>query len=69
MTMNGKRDNFAMDDFRACAKAASMKKGRAETIVKEVRQTVSRWREYADDAGVPPAWRDQIQANLRLQTP
>jgi len=66
MTMNGKRDHFTMDDFNACAKAASMKRGRAETIVKEVRQTISRWREYADDAGVPPSLRDRIQTALRL---
>jgi len=68
MTMNGKRDNFALEDFKACAKVASMKRGRADTIVDEVLKTVSRWRDYADEAGVSPAWRDRIQHTLRLQS-
>ena len=67
MTMNGKRNDFAMEDFKACAKAASMKRGRAETIVNEVIETVSRWRDYADEAGVFPAWRDHIQDTLRVK--
>jgi len=66
MTMNGKRDDFTMDDFRACARFASMKRGRAEAIVKQVQNTVSRWREYADDARVKLDWRDRIQTALRL---
>ena len=41
MTMNGKRDNFTLDDFNACAKKASMKRGRAAKIVSEVQATVS----------------------------
>ena len=67
MTVNGKRDNFTMEDFKACAKIASMKRGRAETIVNEVLEAVSRWRDYADQAGVSPAMRDQIQHALRLK--
>ena len=67
MTMNGIRDNFTLQDFKACAKAASMKRGRADAIVDEVLKTVSRWRNYADEAGVSPAWRDRIQHTLRLK--
>ncbi len=67
MTMNGKRDNFTKEDFKACARVASMKRGRAETIVNEVLETVSRWRDYADEAGVLPAWRDHIQKTLRVK--
>lgn len=67
MTLNGKRDDFVLDDFVACAKSASMKRGRAEAIVKEVQETVSRWRSYAEEAGVPADWRDKIQRVLRLQ--
>jgi len=55
-----------MDDFIACTKSASMKRGRAEAIVGEVRDTVSRWNEYADQAGVSPLIRDQIRRSLRL---
>jgi serine/threonine-protein kinase HipA len=66
MTINGKRDDFCLDDFEACARTVSMKRGRAKTIVHEVLEVVSRWRDYADQAGVSPAWRDQIQNMLRL---
>jgi serine/threonine-protein kinase HipA len=67
MTLNGKRNQFLMDDFRACARSAAMKRGRAEVIVEEVRKVVSRWREYADAAGVPAMFRDHIHKTLRLR--
>lgn len=66
MTLNGKGDDFVLDDFKACAKAASMKRGRTETIIEEVRTVVARWREYADEAGVNPEQREKIQRTLRL---
>lgn len=67
MTMNGKRDNFTLEDFKACAKTASMKRGRAEAIIEEVREKILHWRDYADEVGVPAAWREQIQSTLRLE--
>ncbi len=66
MTINGKRDGFTLEDFKACAKSVSMKRGRAEAIIEEVRSAVSRWGEYADEAGVPPSQRDMIQDVLHL---
>ena len=66
MTLNFKQDDFVLDDFKACAKAGSMKRGRAETIIDEVQSVVSRWRDYADEAGVLPDQRDRIQNALRL---
>jgi serine/threonine-protein kinase HipA len=67
MTMNGKREKFTTNDFKACAKAASMKRGRAETIIAEVQATVSRWRSFADEAGVPDAARESIHQTLHLK--
>lgn len=69
MTLNGKRDGFTLADFRACAKGASMKRGRAEAIIEEIRAAVSRWPDYAQEAQVAPAWRKQIRQNLRLKLP
>lgn len=66
MTLNGKRNGFTMEDFKICAKTASMKRGISRAIIDEVQSVVSRWREYADDARVEPSWRDQIQRTLRL---
>ncbi|MGY8814999.1 MAG: type II toxin-antitoxin system HipA family toxin [Gammaproteobacteria bacterium] len=67
MSINEKRDNFTLEDFKACAKTVSMKRGRAEKIIDEVKQVVSRWKEYADDVGVTPSARDGIQNVLRLK--
>jgi len=66
MTMNGKRDDFAVDDFRACAKSALLKRGRTETIIDEVRAAVSKWPDYADQAELAANWRKQIQKHHRL---
>lgn len=67
MTLNGKRDRFVLDDFKACAKAASMKRGRAETIIDEIRAVVARWRDYAKAADVTPEHRERIWKTLRLE--
>jgi serine/threonine-protein kinase HipA len=66
MTMNGKRDNFTLEDFGLCAKSAIMKKGRAETIIEEVQAAVRRWPEFAAQARVGDEWRELIQRSYRL---
>lgn len=65
MTLNGKRDDFKVTDFRACAKNALMKRGRADDILGEVRAALKRWPEFAERAGVINVWRKQIRHNLR----
>ena len=67
MTMSGKRDNFTLEDFNACAKKVSMKRGRAAKIVAEVQATVSRWGSFAEKAGVPDVVRERIQRTLNLK--
>jgi serine/threonine-protein kinase HipA len=67
MTMNGKRDHFTMEDFNACAKTASMKRGRAAKIAAEVQATVSKWKSFAQKAGVPDGVREKIQRTLNLK--
>ena len=67
MTMNGKRDNFTLDDFNACAKKASMKRGRAAKIVSKVQATVSKWKSFAEQAGLPDGVRQKIQRTLNLK--
>ncbi len=69
MTMNGKRDGFTREDFRACAKSTSMKRGRAESIVEEVRAAVKRWPEYAEQARVADDAREAIERTHRLEFP
>ena len=66
MTINGKRDDFTLEDFHACGRSALLKQGQARTILNKVQDVVSRWRDYADQAGVNPNHRDKIQNALRL---
>ena len=67
MTMNGKRSGFTLKDFKACAKSASMKRGRAETIIEEVRNVVAQWRDYADESHVNLEQRAKIESALRVE--
>ena len=67
MTMNGKRGDFTLEDFKACAKSASMKRGRAETIIDEVRNVVVQWRDYAEESHVNSEQRDKIERALKLE--
>ena len=69
MTVNGKRDGFTMADLKACARTALMKRGRAQHIIAEVREAVSRWPDYADRVGIPAPTRDGIGRTLRLDIP
>lgn len=66
MTLNGKRDAFTLEDFRACARTASLKRGRAEAILAEVQAVVMRWPDYAEQAQLAAATRDAIRRALRV---
>ena len=69
MTLNGKRDGFTLEDFESCAKSALMKRGRAATILDEVRTAVKRWPKFAAEARLPERWRDKIRKTHRLSFP
>ncbi len=66
MTVNGKRDGFASEDFEACAKSAMMKRGRAATILAEVQDAVRRWPEFAAEAQLSDEWCSKIEKSHRL---
>jgi serine/threonine-protein kinase HipA len=66
MTLNGKRDGFVRDDFRACAKVAGLKRGRAEEILHQVIDAVERWPEFAAASGVPEDTAARIRRAHRL---
>ena len=65
MSLNGKRDDFELEDFKACAKTVSMKRGRAEEILNQVQNAVLRWLDFADEAGVAEADARKIQTTQR----
>jgi serine/threonine-protein kinase HipA len=67
MSVNNQRDSFSIDDFRACAQVAGLKRGRGEKLLNEVTTAVAAWKICAAKAGVPSKWRAEIQSNLRLK--
>ena len=68
MTLNGKRERFRIRDFESCGELARLKQGEAKAIIREIQAVVSKWRDYADEVGVPPAKRDNIHKVLRLES-
>jgi len=66
MTMNGKRTDFTLEDFRSCAKTATLKRGRAEFIVNEVCTAAQNWKEFAATAGIKESRSKQIERTFRL---
>ena len=66
MSMNGKRDEFTLEDFLACAQSASLNKSRAATIVKEVHAVVAEWPRFAQAACVGQGWLRAIDPTLRV---
>lgn len=53
MTVNGKTNNFDMADLLAVAAHADIKPPKAAKIISDVINTVKRWPEFAEQAGVP----------------
>jgi serine/threonine-protein kinase HipA len=66
MTVNGKRDDFKLEDLQSCAKSALLKRGRAEAILEEVEAAVKRWPEFSARAGLSDEWREAIRRQHRL---
>jgi serine/threonine-protein kinase HipA len=66
MSLNGKRDNFDLEDFRACAKTVSMKRGRAEEILEDVQNAVLRWKEFSTLAKVSDSFIAKVESAHRL---
>ena len=69
MTLNGKRDGFTLGDFHACARVASLKRGRAQLLLGEISDVVSRWPAFAAEAGVVPRDIERIARTHRLTFP
>jgi serine/threonine-protein kinase HipA len=67
MSLNGKRDNFVEEDFLDFAKTAGLKRGRDKTILAEVRDAVTRWPSFADQAGIAEKFRKQIAQLHRVE--
>ncbi len=69
MTLNGKRDGFSRTDFEQCARSVSLKRGRADAILAEVRDAVAKWPVHAAGAGIDEPDVRRIGSTHRLDLP
>jgi serine/threonine-protein kinase HipA len=69
MSVAGKRDSFTVQDLRACAQTASLKRGTADRILAEVHDAVTDWPRFAAAAGVPADRTASIGGTHRLSLP
>ena len=65
MSLNGKRDDFTMEDLLAGARAATVKPRKARAIIEEVRYALSGWSKFAFQAKVPQGFSLGIAGQFR----
>ena len=69
MSVNGKRDDFALDDLIALGAAGGIKRARAIHLVGEVDAAVANWPRFAAESGIDAATAARIgKAHRRLET-
>jgi len=64
MTFNGKRWNFAEEDFAAVGRSACLTKLKIRRALEQVRAAVARWPEFAAAAQVEESVAERIGAML-----
>lgn len=65
MTINGKFEGFGIDDFKACAHMAGLKRGRAEAILEQIADAVLSWPSFAATSGVSGHQANKISRSHR----
>lgn len=65
MSVNGKREKFERGDLFSLAKAADIKKARAEQMIQHLIDVIGRWPDFAGKAGVNEEQVRKIQAVQR----
>ncbi|NTU70963.1 MAG: type II toxin-antitoxin system HipA family toxin [Coriobacteriia bacterium] len=67
MRLNGKRDHFAREDFYGFERLSPRFTKRViDETIDETIESVSRWRDLAEEHGVPAALAETVDKNLRL---
>lgn len=66
MQINGKRDNFDLNDFVELGKKADLSETKVKNILKEITEVVSKWENYFQEAKVPSRLTEGVRGNLRL---
>ncbi|MDR0888215.1 MAG: type II toxin-antitoxin system HipA family toxin [Candidatus Methanoplasma sp.] len=62
MSIGGKTEGIGTDDLRELAEKAGIRE--SSNIIKDVKTTVSEWKRFADDSGVPESTADRIGKEL-----
>jgi serine/threonine-protein kinase HipA len=65
MSVNGKRDDFEIEDLVALARAGDIKRRKALAIAEEVDAAVAEWPARAAEAGVPEAMAARVEGAQR----
>ncbi|MCK5882211.1 MAG: type II toxin-antitoxin system HipA family toxin [Bacteriovoracaceae bacterium] len=66
MQLNGKRENFTLDDLIQFGKKADLSEQKVKTIMIEITKVVRNWKDYFNDCSVPKEIIDGVEGNLRL---
>jgi serine/threonine-protein kinase HipA len=66
MSMQGKRDQFTLEDFKECGKQVNLVRGRALAIVQEVCEAVKSWKDIAQNVGIEERTTENIYNQFRL---
>jgi serine/threonine-protein kinase HipA len=69
MSINGKRDEFTVEDLRQVAELASIKRGKVEETLARVTEAVRNWPEVAAGAGIEDNRAARIGHTHRLKLP
>ena len=62
MRMNGKQENFTIEDFDACGRSLNLKPKDIREMLEAIRMTVQNWEVYAERADVNEADMEKIKA-------
>ncbi len=66
MTINGKSDDFTLDDLLQLGKMADLKPRQTKEILKDVEAAASRWSDFVEEAEVPQNLADGARAGFRV---
>ncbi len=66
MSINGKRDGFDWNDIKEVSRVAGLKRGKAESLSWNVYNAVTRWENFALEAGVSLERIPAISSTIRL---
>lgn len=66
MQINGKRDNFDLEDFIKLGKKADLSEIKVKNIIKDISAVVSKWKDYFEEAKVPSELVEMVEGKLRF---